>query len=105
MFFPIKPRKVLIFRGLLSVVLFIHYKYNFYKSYFETFCTTLVFANLSCKVTDKNLFENRRYKHIKLNISIKIMISNNGSVVTDNNKLSGISKKKAKKTWLCGPGK
>ena len=33
------------------------------------------------------------------------MISNSGSVVTDNNKLSGISKKKAKKTWLCGPGK
>lgn len=91
MFFPIKPRKALIFRGLLSVVLFIHYKYNFYKSYFETFCTTLVFASLSCKVTDKNLFENKRYKHIKLNISIKRITGANGAVSTEKNKLGGIN--------------
>lgn len=82
---------------MLNVDLFKYYKYNFYKSYFETFCTTIVFANLSCKIVNKNLFENRRHQHIKLNISIKIMISNNGSVVTDNNRLSSISKKKTKK--------
>lgn len=55
------------------------------------------FTNLSCKVTDKNLFENRRYKHIKLNISIRKITGINGRAVTDKNKLNGINKKKYKK--------